>query len=93
MSVLGHDDVGDLYNWGRIIAIWSEKFEMRKLNAFVGRLCQQQKMLETKKTFLTNSDKMSVIVKKISLKLQIQRWRKKRIFVLRKTKINMNAGS
>lgn len=51
MSVLGHDDVGDLYNWGRIIAIWSEKFEMRKLNAFVGRLCQQQKMLETKKRF------------------------------------------
>lgn len=91
MSVLGHDDVGDPYNWGRIIAIWSEKFEMRKLNAFVGRLCQQQKML--KKMFLTNSDKMSVIVEKISLKLQIQRWRKKRIFVLRKAKINMNAGS
>lgn len=51
MSVLGHDDVGDPYNWGRIIAIWSEKFEMRKLNAFVGRLCQQQKMLETKNVF------------------------------------------
>lgn len=42
---------------------------------------------KNKKTFLTNSDKMSVIVKKISLKLQIQRWRKNAFLFYGKRKL------
>lgn len=53
-------------------------------NAKIKCICRSvmptRKNARNKKPFLTNSDKMSVIVEKISLKLQIQRWRKKTHF-------------